>query len=110
VEGVNANQWWAVVVELSEPLSVKEEPTRFYESDRQSVEERVSAFRFARVELAGRVTLIISAEVEGRHQFEATDQLWSVVEKVFYPDPGHLRFWSMKVTMSTKPMAHELSL
>jgi hypothetical protein len=105
LEGVNASQWWTVVVELSEPLSVEEEPTRFFESDRQPVEDRVSAFRLARVELAGRVTLRISAEVEGRHQFEATDQLWSVIEKVFYPDPEHLRFWSMKVNMSAKPMA-----
>jgi hypothetical protein len=107
---VNASQWWTVIVELSEPFSVEEEPTRFYESDRQSVEQRVSAFRLARVELAGRVTLKISAEVEGRHQFEATDQLWSVIETVFYPDPEHLRFWSMKVSISAKPMARQPSL
>lgn len=110
VEVVNASQRWTVVVELSEPLNVEDEPTRFFESDRQLAEQSLSAFRLARVELAGRATLKISAEVEGRHQFEATDQLWSVIERVFYPDPEHLRFWSMKVSMSARPVARQLSL
>ena len=107
---MNASRWWTVIVELSEPFSVEDEPTRFYESDRQSAEQKVSAFRLARVELVGRVTLRISAEVEGRTQFEATDQLWSAIEKIFYPDPEHPRFWSMKVTMNAKPMAPQPAL
>jgi hypothetical protein len=107
---MDASRWWTVVLELSEPLNVEEEPIRFYESDRQLAEQSLTAFRLARVELAGRVTLRISAEVEGRHQFDATGQLWSVIEKLFYPDPEQRRFWSMKVSLSAKPLARQPSL
>jgi len=88
---------WNLAVDLSDPRDEEDKPITFRNLDVTSVERELRGFRSSRVEVLGRTALRIRAEIDGGSGREAADQLWHVIEKVFYTERDRRLFWSMRI-------------
>jgi hypothetical protein len=93
---------WNVVVDLTDPLDVEGKPITFRTFNAAAAQAQLKAFRVAAIERAGRTGLRIRAEIDAPSPRQASDQLWQVIDRVFYPDAAR-QFGSIAVHMSVTP-------
>jgi hypothetical protein len=94
---------WTIVLDLTDPLDVEDKPVTFRTLDAASFQSHLRPFRAATIERTGRTGLRIRAKIDAASPREASDQLWLVIEKVFYPDSARPQFGSINVRMSVTP-------
>jgi hypothetical protein len=94
---------WNVVVDLADPLDVEGKPITFRTFDTAAVQPHLRAFRAVTIESVGRTGLRIRAEIDAPSPRAARDQLWQVIDRVFYPDSARRQFGSIKVHASVTP-------
>jgi len=94
---------WTVVVDLTDPLNVDGKPVTFRSLDTAAAELQLRAFRAAAIERMGRAGLRIWVEIDAPSPRHASDRLWQVIQKVFYPESAGPRFGSIRVRIAVRP-------